>query len=99
MGNFAQGMPGGVFETDIVIAVEPVFVVDITERFGRVWMFRGCNRFDVHVVGIIHFASLIIFRFREACTNRNSESKPGRGLRPWCADARAKRKPKRFKPG
>ena len=34
VGNLAQRMPGGVFEKDIVVAVEPVFVVDITERFG-----------------------------------------------------------------
>ena len=46
VGNFAERMPGGVFEKDIVVAVESVFVVDITECFGGIWVFRSCNRFD-----------------------------------------------------
>jgi hypothetical protein len=40
MGNFAQRMPGGVFEKDIVVAVESIFIVNKAPAFGRVWMFR-----------------------------------------------------------
>jgi hypothetical protein len=97
MGNCAQCIPGGVFEKDSVVAVESIFIVNKAPPFGRVWMFRGCNMFYDYFFGIIYYSSLIIFIFPEDCTRSGTESKAGRGFRQWSADARAKRKPKRFK--
>ena len=86
-------MPGGVFEKDIVVAVEPVFVVNITKRFGLVWIFRRCNRFDEDFVGIIHCPSLIILYFLKTASrvlkSQNWKEAFGSGSTMHCCKAEA----------